>query len=273
MLNVGCGRHFHTDWENIDLAPTSPNVRPHDATTGLPYESNSFDSVYHSHILEHLTPEQGQALTQECFRVLKPGGILRVVIPDLEKIAALYLRMHDQAWKGDAQAADNYQWMKLELLDQMVRAQSGGKMGQFMSSSELKNSKFVHSRIGVEVVMSQRIEIDNEAHKSPEWKKRLHSSVNHLLEQTARLSVRLLLGPRAEEAFEEGLFRSRGEVHRWMYDRFSLKTLCEEVGFADFSICQAQESRIPNFASFELDAVEGQVRKPDSLFGECCKPT
>ena len=73
-------------------------------------------------------------------------------------------------------------------------------------------------------------------------------------------------------AFESGLFRKSGEVHRWMYDRYSLRTLCFEVGFEAFEVCQADQSRIDQFSQFGLDAVDGRPRKPDSLFVECVKP-
>ena len=57
-----------------------------------------------------------------------------------------------------------------------------------------------------------------------------------------------------------------------MYDRFSLRELAESTGFINFNICEATESQIADYASFELDAVDDLVRKPDSIFIECEKP-
>jgi hypothetical protein len=57
-----------------------------------------------------------------------------------------------------------------------------------------------------------------------------------------------------------------------MHDRFSLSYLCERLGFADFRICGPESSSIPEYARYQLDAVGGDVRKPDSLFIECRKP-
>ena len=57
-----------------------------------------------------------------------------------------------------------------------------------------------------------------------------------------------------------------------MYDRVSLKGLLESHGFAQVRRCSPVESRIPDFATYELDAVGGEVRKPDSLFVEATKP-
>jgi hypothetical protein len=57
-----------------------------------------------------------------------------------------------------------------------------------------------------------------------------------------------------------------------MYDRFSLRRVLEQSGFRDPRRCAADQSRIPEFASYDLDTVGGRVRKPDSLFMEAVKP-
>jgi len=68
---------------------------------------------------------------------------------------------------------------------------------------------------------------------------------------------------------EEVAFRNQGEIHRWMYDRVSLKTLLQAAGFRDVVVCRADDSRIPDFSTYRLDTDElGNVRKPDSLFME-----
>ena len=91
MLNVGCGQRFHADWVNVDLVPADSSVRACDISKGLPFDDGQFDAVYHSHVLEHLDPAAGRALLAECLRVLKPGGVVRIVVPDLEQIATCLL--------------------------------------------------------------------------------------------------------------------------------------------------------------------------------------
>lgn len=269
-LNIGCGRRYHRDWTNLDLEANDPSVIRHDVTQGIPYDEQHFDAAYHSHILEHLNPEQGRQLVAECYRVLKPGGVLRIVVPDLERIARLYLQTHQQAWTGDEASSIDYNWMKLELLDQLVREKSGGRMGMYMASQKIRNSEFVHSRVGVELSVCQRPLVAEDRKRS--LTKCLAESTFGFRKRMARRFVRWTMGRKAESAFDEGLFRSQGEVHRWMYDRFSLRDLCQDTGFVDFRVCHADESRIEGFAAFELDAVNGQVRKPDSIFVECEKP-
>lgn len=272
LLNIGCGNHFHGDWINLDLISDNLHVIPHDVTCGLPFADGYFDSVYHSHVLEHLHPDDGVKLLNECFRVLKPGGIARIVVPDLERIAKLYLEMHDRAWRGDQQAKTDYDWMKLELLDQLVRDQSGGQMGQYMTDPEIRNSDFVRSRVGEEY-RTCRAAAANNSGNNPSWRKwhKLSTATRQLREFISRKIVRMLLGRSAEFALREGLFRSSGEVHRWMYDRFSLRDICGSIGFVSFQIRSARDSQIRNFARYQLDVVNDEVRKPDSLFVEVRK--
>ena len=242
----------------------------HDIRQGLPFEDNVFEVVYHSHLLEHLTPQQGRDLLCECHRVLRPSGILRIVVPDLERIAQLYLEMLHKAWTGDPRAAGNYHWMKLELLDQLVRDRSGGLMGPYMIDQQKDNHDFVASRIGRELESCHR------RHQPPavdgnKSLKAMRSWLDDCRRGIASLVVRLLLGKDEVEAFREGLFRHEGEIHRWMYDRYSLLELCSELGFEEFRICVAHDSLIDNFASYQLDTKDSEVRKPDSLFVECRK--
>ena len=56
-----------------------------------------------------------------------------------------------------------------------------------------------------------------------------------------------------------------------MYDRYSLATLLDKVGFSDIKICSPFESTIENWDLYQLDVVNGEVRKPDSLFIEARK--
>lgn len=278
MLNVGCGRRFHASWTNIDLESVDPQVREYDITAGLPFEDNSFDAVYHSHVLEHLDPRDGEALLDECFRVLRPNGVLRIVVPNLERIATLYLKYHGQAWVGEQGAAVNYRWMKLELLDQLVRSYSGGRMGQYMASDGIKNVGFVRSRLGDEFLRIQDVDQAIETTRGDagdaakdSLKERATERFSNTRKRLARWCVRRLLGKSALKSFDEGMFRAQGEVHRWMYDRYSLKQLCQSRGFVNFQVQTATESSIESYESFGLDAENGNVRKPDSLFVECRK--
>src|SRR5688572_13614475 len=105
LLNVGCGGHFHPAWTNLDLNAATPDVLKHDLREGLPFPADYFDAVYHSHVLEHLARDEASRFLAGCYRVLRPGGVLRVVVPDLEAIARLYLQTLEGAVAGDSRQA------------------------------------------------------------------------------------------------------------------------------------------------------------------------
>lgn len=271
LVNVGCGRTVHPEWVNIDLVPSAPGVIKHNLCCGLPFADDQVDAIYHSHVLEHLGPEQGERMLRECYRVLRPGGILRIVVPDLEQIAKLYLDYHQRAWQGDHEATQRYEWIKLELIDQMVRCNSGGKMGPYLVQLNGPDAEFVRSRLGQEVLQAvefERSRKGQEAAKTPSLKHR----IKNLRERFALWSVGRILGRNAAAAFAESLFRNRGEIHRWMYDRYSLQTVCNKLGFTNFQVQSAESSLIPEFDRYQLDREGSAVRKPDSLFCECRKP-
>lgn len=59
-------------------------------TKPLPYSPESVEAIFSSHVLEHLFMDEVENLMPEIYRVLKPGGVCRIVVPDLDKIVALY---------------------------------------------------------------------------------------------------------------------------------------------------------------------------------------
>lgn len=279
LLNIGCGGHFHEAWTNIDLVSTSPHVRAYDLRKGLPYSEGTFDAVYTSHVLEHLSPETAQASLREQLRVLKSGGIIRVVVPDLEDKAREYLAMLEKSLQGDKTAEANYDWVTLELLDQMVRSKVGGLMGAYILDPTMTNPDYILKRIGDEAEDWLRVAKGVMPSKSePTLLSRLRAKgakviIQKIREKVAVLVVGIIAGGEAKSAFEEGLFRASGELHRWMYDKFSLGRLLQQTGFTDTRVCRFDESRIPAFTSYLLDNTpEGSIRKADSLFMEAVKP-
>jgi len=123
-VNLGCGLAVAPGWINVDgslnaLVATLPRwVHPwayrltgarayyseaeylrllrdhrfvhHDLSRSLPFADGSVDFLYSSHFLEHLYRKDARHLLEESFRVLKPGGVARISIPDLEYAVSLY---------------------------------------------------------------------------------------------------------------------------------------------------------------------------------------
>jgi hypothetical protein len=87
---------------------------------------------------------------QECHRVLKSGGVIRVALPDLERIARLYLEALEKASLGVPGWRENYEWMVLELLDQVVRATPGGLYLDYLRQNPIPNRSFIYERWGAE---------------------------------------------------------------------------------------------------------------------------
>jgi len=85
MLNLGCGSHYHQDWINIDFQSKAPEVMRYNLCLGIPVPDESCDVLYQSHLLEHFPKRFALEFLKECYRVLKPGGIIRIVQPDLEQ--------------------------------------------------------------------------------------------------------------------------------------------------------------------------------------------
>jgi predicted SAM-dependent methyltransferase len=258
LLNFGCGATFHRDWVNLDAA-ARPGVVAHDVRRGFPFSDNAFHAVYGSHVLEHLEAETARLVLRECARILRPGGIARIVVPDLEAIARLYLESLEGAAAGDAESAMRYDWAMLELYDQVARTTSGGKMAAYMQSLPVgRPAQFVRSRVGDEALDAAR------GARRP--------AVPGLRALLAQACAFLFLGPQGTAALREGLFRRSGEVHLWMYDRFSLMRELHQAGFADLRVCAADESAIAGFAGYGLETANGRARKPDSLYVEGRKP-
>lgn len=243
LCNLGCGARHHPSWINIDFHGDRNAVMPWDLGRGLPLPDQSCDAVYSSHVIEHFDRPGASRFLGECRRVLRPGGIVRLVAPDLEGITRAYLSCLDDARSGNAEASDRYEWIVIELLDQLVRHRSGGEMLKYWSRDVVPAEDFVSERVGTEYRRA-----------------RPHCKGRALPEDVPKPS-------------DVGRFRLGGEVHQWMYDSYSLGTLLADCGFADVRSCAANESRIDAFAAYNLDTEpDGSVYKPDSFFLEAKAP-
>ncbi len=255
MLNLGCGYHYHPDWVNVDFVKTGPTVISYNLLMGIPFDDNTFDVVYHSHLLEHFPKRYAPVFIKECYRILKPGGVIRVVVPNLEGIIKEYLTNLEKALSGDEEAKNRYEWILLELFDQMVRNKSGGEMLEYWKQYPLPSEDYIIQRLGseakknIDAIRKQRTTITPNEYKNKKYE--------HF-----------------DNPIEIGKFRLSGEIHQWMYDRYSLGKLLEEAGFVEVRVCMANESKIPNFNNYLLDIEpDGSTRKPDSLFMEAIKPS
>lgn len=282
-LNVGCGYSFHQDWTNIDFVSTGPNVIAHNLLNGIPGPDNAFKVVYHSHVLEHFNKQDGRDFIRECYRVLQAGGILRVAVPDLEKIIHEYTRLLTElkSKKDDPYLRASYDWIMLEMYDQTLRNKSGGNMALFLEQDPLINEDFIIERCGYEVkaiIDRSRQYRNSPTTPSPSGREGLKALVKKNLTRAKGIPSKIktslkkkIMGDDFEYYYQIGKFRKSGEIHQWMYDEYSLGMLLKEAGFRNVRICTAFESAIPDWNGFGLETVDGNIRKPDSLFMEGTK--
>ena len=241
MLNLGCGTKMNWNWNNLDFSPyarlahhmniakilrkvgavseeryqnlleVDPSIILWDLRKGVPFNDNTFDVVYHSHLLEHIDKENAPVFLKECFRVLKPNGIIRISIPDLQSIIKRYNSAVSRLENSDMEALGDHRKSTYELFDQMVRKEITGPEEQ-------------------------------------------------------RFALRFI------ERIIRGNAAKVGELHRWMYDKFSLGELLLDVGFKNIQTESPSTSRIKGWTQFNLDTNrDGTIYKLESLFLEGVK--
>jgi predicted SAM-dependent methyltransferase len=88
-LQIGAGGADYPDWLNTDIEPSQKEVYL-DATKHFPMPDASIHYIFGEHVIEHLSYEQGLAMLRECYRVLAPGGKIRLATPNLLKYFALF---------------------------------------------------------------------------------------------------------------------------------------------------------------------------------------
>lgn len=89
-LHIGGGHHVLAGWLNTDLGPATSDIVYMDATKRYPLADNIFDYVFSEHMIEHIPYSAGRRMLNECHRVLKRGGKIRIATPDLAGLMGLY---------------------------------------------------------------------------------------------------------------------------------------------------------------------------------------
>jgi SAM-dependent methyltransferase len=243
LINLGCGLRTHPEWTNVDFSPYTQlrkrmwlaillhktgilsdarwhrlnelpeNIFSWNLARGIPFSNDSFDVVYHSHFLEHLSKDHALKFLQDCYRVCKPNGIIRIVVPDLQYIIKRYMDAISGITVEREDAWEQYDAALYDLFDQMVRKNSAGTQQQ------------------------------------KKW---------------VAVTERLLRGGPEKV----------GELHLWMYDKYSLARLLTAANFTKISQHSHNTSGIPCWDKNGLDVQEnGSEYKEGSLYMEGRMPS
>jgi SAM-dependent methyltransferase len=133
-LHLGCELNTPSEWINVDgswgawlakyqrlrtflklsklfsrqllIKDWNPDVLVHDLRKSLPFPDNSIAAIYACHVLEHLYLTESQKLLKECYRIMKPDGIIRIVVPDLRAIVLEYSGGKEEKTGGRLTLAD-----------------------------------------------------------------------------------------------------------------------------------------------------------------------
>lgn len=166
VLNLGCGFRTSARCINIDWFPpvrlkasrvgrwiaplllTGARRTAYDAMgdhpviardlrKGIPFPDASVDAVYHSHLLQALDRVAVPQFFAEVHRVLRPGGVHRIVVPDLEREVRRYLASYEKA-KSTGDSSEHEAAVR-NLIEQMVRREAAGTAQQHRPQRWLEN--------------------------------------------------------------------------------------------------------------------------------------
>lgn len=99
-INIGSYTVMFDGWMNLDII-NAPELYVYafqnnkqflsvDASRGLPFGSGTADFIFSSHMIEHVSYRVAENLLKECYRVMKPGAVMRIAVPDLELLVNMY---------------------------------------------------------------------------------------------------------------------------------------------------------------------------------------
>ncbi|TLD93549.1 methyltransferase type 11 [Helicobacter magdeburgensis] len=142
-----------------------------------------------------------------------------------------------------------YDWLTIEMFDQMVRMRSGGEMGECFHNIAVSRDRikadFIEQRVGERLIAPHTT-----TKPSLQSKITLDKLTNKILNLYLKALYFLAPSSIRDEVF---IRTSIGERHKWAYDRFSLHRLLTQAGFSDIQIMRYNHSQIPNFNAYLLD--------------------
>ena len=251
------GGVLFSEWSNVYFSPlpqpASSDAIFHDLASPLPFADGSFDGIYACRVMEHLSPAHGDRFVTDLSRLLKPGGVCRLSTPDLEEIAEEYLKQLRRGWEDPAEKnLMRFYWIKLQMLDQMVRERGGGDMSDAIHRGyydpEYAKERFedvfeeflprpAAKRPAATVVPAR-----------PPWLRAIRRVAGRAY-RAAAATLKAKLAPAPAPIDPRRSF----EADKWLHDRLSLRLCFEQAGFRDYCVKDFRSSDIPGWDRFQLD--------------------
>jgi len=122
-VQFGSGLNILEGWENTDF----PKV---DVTKPLPYQNSSVDRIFHEHMLEHIDEVDGFKFLKECYRILKPGGVMRIVVPSIDGIIYAY-----QNWDSLSTELKNKYRNRTHWINSVTYGEAVGYSGKMFTNN------------------------------------------------------------------------------------------------------------------------------------------
>jgi len=222
---------FRSGWETCDLINADYTVNFQNKL--LPFEDESVDAFYSSHVIEHIEYKSCSNLIREIYRCLKPGGYFRVVTPDMDLLLNNYSA---NDWRFFLQADGEF------ILSQVSK-------GKLPAESLLIQNRLV----GWFASYSGRLDTAG----GPIVDK---SIVDNKLSRLSKYEFR--------DWCVSLLEKGRIYAHIHIYDNIELSTLLKEVGFQDIHLLSYGNSSCSDMTHPTIDVEEHQTY---SLYIECKK--
>jgi len=251
-LNLACGSIVmdSNEWVNCDFSPLNRQIKQANLLEELPFQSDSFDLIYSSHFIEHLSLDNLKNLLTECNRILKKNGKIRLVLPDFENIVKEYI------FNLNNERILLSQFNIVELIDQCTRKFSGGQLSLWRSkaSGNLELSEYIKKRTGLSPHRQSdqvgKFTLNRIKRATP---KKLYNKIQFVI-----IFKLMQLFPKWVKS-NHFSFVKTGEQHLWMHDFNSIANFLHESGFGLVKKMNAYTSNIPNFPLYPLDLTEEKM--------------
>ena len=244
------------EWNNIRFSvypyPDIDLYITRDLRDGIPYPDESFHAIVVTRMIEHLTLEENRKFLLEIFRILKPGGVVRLSTPNLKEKVKNYIKRFDKYTEDSNEGNfQSYFWSVLDLHDQSNRVRMGGMLLEKARSGEISEKDMRESSGDVfDYILGKR----NTDKNSP------GKNIAYFFYGLRRRIMHFIHGRHPQ---------STREANMWMYDALSLHDELDEAGFKEIIEKEYNSSDIPEYSDFEFDtSPHGEYAIEPSLYME-----